>query len=197
MAVFRGLFHLIFYAQKAFRVLMTWLYKAEIRAKASVCGEGVNIYYPFRISGLNKIEFGNNIHINRNSYIRADGGLRIGSNVHVGPNLMLYTVNHNYEGDTLPYDSAEIKKRVVIEDNVWIGANVTVVPGATIGEGAIISAGSVVHGNIPSLAIVGSAPVRIIKFRDEEHYREKKNLKNFGGVNGKKFIESDRRNNRS
>ena len=90
------------------------------------------------------------------------------------------------------YDET-IKKPVVIERNVWIGINVTIVPGVTIGEGAIVGAGSVVAKDIPSLAIVGSAPLRIIRYRDNDHYTRLDRARRYGGVNGELYHHEDDR----
>ena len=56
-------------------------------------------------------------------------------------------------------------KKVVIKNDVWIGANVYVKNGITIGNGAIIAAGSVVITDVPDFAIYGGVPAKIIKFR--------------------------------
>jgi acetyltransferase-like isoleucine patch superfamily enzyme len=168
---------------------MDEIYKRTLPHTFGKCGRDVCIYYPFDMSGAQFAEIGNNVHISRGAFIRAEGGLCIGDNVHIGRNLVIYTVNHNYTGNALPYDHTVVKKTVVIERNVWIGINVTIVPGVTIGEGAIVGAGSVVAKDIPRLAIVGSAPLRIIKYRDNDHYTGLDEAHRYGGVNGELYID--------
>lgn len=148
-------------------------------------GKGVYLYHPCVVTGADNFVIGNNVHINRKSFIRAEGGLYIGNNVHISRNFTLYTINHNYCGSALPYDEEIICKPVVIKDNVWIGINVTVIPGVVIGEGAIVGAGTVVSRDIPPLAIVGSAPQRVIRYRSERHYYQLLKEKKIGGVNGR------------
>ena len=70
----------------------------------------------------------------------------------------------------LPYDDKYIVKDVVIKQNVWIGADVTVMPGVVIGEGAVVAACSCVTKDVPSMALVGGCPAKIIKYRDKNQY---------------------------
>lgn len=56
-------------------------------------------------------------------------------------------------------------KKVIIKNDVWIGANCTIMPGIKIGNGAIIGAGSVVTKDVPDYAIVAGVPAKIIKYR--------------------------------
>lgn len=137
------------------------------------------------ISGKEYCEIGNNVHINDNAYIRAEGGLVIGDNTHISRNLLIYTINHDYNGECLPYDNKMIKKPVVIGKNVWIGMNVCITPGTSIGEGCIVGMGSVVSGNIPPLSIISSPKAVEIKKRDAGHYTYLENEKRYGGINGK------------
>jgi acetyltransferase-like isoleucine patch superfamily enzyme len=103
----------------------------------------------------------------KNAYIESSGGVKIGNYVHFGPNVFIWSVNHNYcNPSSLPYDSEIISKPVIIKDYVWIGANVSIIPGLTIENGAIVAMGSVVTKNVPEGAIVGGNPARIIKYRD-------------------------------
>ena len=121
------------------------------------------------INSIEKIEFGKNVFIGENSYIRADGGLKIGNNVIISKNVVIYTKTHNYEGKTLPYDNTYIFKPVTIEDNCWIGINTTIAPGTYIEEGCIIGMGARIFGRIKALSIIGSDG-KLIKYRDKEHY---------------------------
>jgi maltose O-acetyltransferase len=54
-------------------------------------------------------------------------------------------------------------KRVVIGQQVWIGANVTILPGVEIGDRAVIGAGAVVTKDIPPRSVAVGVPARIIK----------------------------------
>jgi len=169
--------------------LMDRLYEMVLPHRFGKCGRSVHIHYPARITGWENIEIGNNVHINRNAFIRGEGGLKIEDNVHIASNVVIYTINHNYMGNALPYDHTFIRKPVVIGKNVWIGVNVVIVPGVTIGEGAIIGAGATVSRDVPPLAIVGAQPIRIIKYRDREHYTDLEKQRRYGGVSGYLYRE--------
>lgn len=106
--------------------------------------------------------------------ILGGGKVDIGNYFHSGVECMIITQNHNYEGESIPYDSTYIYKHITIGDCVWFGNRVTVVGNVKIGEGAIIAAGAVVTKDVPPLAIVGGNPARIIKYRDPEHYYQLK-----------------------
>lgn len=60
-------------------------------------------------------------------------------------------------------------KKIIIGNDVWIGANSSILPGVTIGSGAIIGAGSVVTKDVPPYAIVVGNPGKIIKYRFDEN----------------------------
>jgi acetyltransferase-like isoleucine patch superfamily enzyme len=137
-----------------------------------------------KITGSQNFDIGNNVHINDGAYIRAEGGVTIGDNTHISRNMVLYSVNHDYKGNLLPYDNNLIHKEVVIGKNVWIGMNVCIVPGTIIGDGCIIGMGTTVSGNIPPLSIVGSAKAVVIGQRDANHYNLLDFHKKYGGIDG-------------
>jgi len=172
------------------RVYDWWLTEWYRRRFAS-CGEGLHIHGPCEITSPETMHVGKNTHINRHAFIRAEGGLVIGDNVHIARHLIIYTINHNYKGEAIPYDHTMIKEPVKIDDNVWIGIRVTIVPGVHIGEGAIIGAGSVVAKDVPPLAIVGGAPAKILGYRDQAHYKKLVQLGRFGGPDGYLYPKSD------
>ena len=76
-------------------------------------------------------------------------------------------------------NSSLIIKDVKIGDNVWLGSRITILGGVEIGEGAIVQAGSTVVQNVPPLAIVGGAPAKQFKSRNEQRYNELKALGSF------------------
>jgi acetyltransferase-like isoleucine patch superfamily enzyme len=137
---------------------------------------------PFRAKGNTKLSrntwLGKNCSFN-GMYIEGRGKITIGDNFHSGKECMIITEFHNYKGDALPYDSANICKPVVIEDHVWLGNRITVLGGVTIGEGAIIQAGSVVVKDVSPLSIVGGAPAMVFRYRDKDHYNRLKNAGKF------------------
>ncbi|WP_319409920.1 acyltransferase [uncultured Desulfosarcina sp.] len=136
------------------------------------------------LSGMAKVNIGNNVHIGTGSFIRGEGGLTIGDNTIISRNLLLYTVNHDYEGTLLPFDRNNIFRPVAIEKNVWIGMNVTICPGTKIGEGAIIGMGTIVYGSVPKFAMIGSNHWEIIKYRNTQHYNQLNDNKMFARVGG-------------
>lgn len=139
------------------------------------------------ISGIENLSIGENVHIGNNAFIRAEGGLIIGDNTHISRNLVLYSINHDYTGNVLPYDEKMIHKKVSIGRNVWIGMNVCIAPGTVIGDGCIIGMGTTVSGNISPMSIVASPKCVIIKERDRNHYNYLDEIKRYGGPNGQLY----------
>ena len=103
----------------------------------------------------------------------------MGNNIKMGPQVFIWTWNHNYYApEALPYDRVCIEGPVTINDNVWVGAKATIIPGVTIGEGAVIAMGAVVTKDVPPCAVVGGNPAKILKYRDIEVYNKLKNQMN-------------------
>ena len=60
-------------------------------------------------------------------------------------------------------------KKIVIENDVWIGYGSIIVSGVHIGRGAIVAAGSVVLKDVEPYAIVAGNPAREISKRFTEN----------------------------
>lgn len=103
------------------------------------------------------VEIGDYCFLNFNVSITSVDYIKIGNHVQIANNVVIVDHNHNY------MQSGLVSKRVVIEDDVWIGANVVVLPGVTIGKGAVIAAGSVVNKDIGSRTVVAGVPAKEIK----------------------------------
>ena len=55
-------------------------------------------------------------------------------------------------------------RKVVIGNDVWIGARCIIFEGITIGDGAVIAAGSIIRKDVPPYAVVGGVD-KILKYR--------------------------------
>lgn len=158
-------------AEHHFRAEYYTLKARTVRASLGFCGSGVTINPECKWLGCENIYLAANVFINHGSIIQGEGGLHIGENTIIGPNVTIWTVNHDIRGEKLPFGKQRVFKPVKIGRDVWIGINVTIVPGVEIGDGAVIGAGAVIAGVVPPLAIVAPEKWRVVGSRDEEHYR--------------------------
>lgn len=140
----------------------------------SYSSQEVCIQRPCSIYAPEHLKLGQNIHIGSHTEIMAEGGITIGNNVVISYHCVLWSIDHRYEGDSLPYEKARVRRPITIHDNVWIGRNAIVRGGVTIGEGAVVAMGSVVTRDVPPLAVVGGNPARVLKFRDARRYARNK-----------------------
>ncbi len=98
----------------------------------------------------------------------------IGDNVRIASNVTFIThdVSHNMLNNLLEnirggYRFAEKRGKIIIGDNVFIGANAMLLYDVTIGNNVIIGAGSIVTKNIPDGSVAAGVPCRVIgKFED-------------------------------
>lgn len=121
------------------------------------------------------------------------GGITIKSGTILAHEVQIFARNHHYDSadlQSVPYDKRQDEKHVQIGKCCWIGARSMIMAGVTIGDGAVIGAGSIVTKNVPSCAVVGGNPARIIKYRnkevfeklllDDKIYIKNKNIKGIG-----------------
>lgn len=138
------------------------------------CGTNINIESGvFFGSGIN-IEIGSHSGIGRSCYIAGIGGggkLIIGDYVMIAPEVVILTLAHKFE-DLKSVRGAYNSTTVKIGDYAWIGLRSIILPGVSIGEYAIVGAGSVVTKDVPSYAVVGGVPARVLKDRRFEKQME-------------------------
>jgi acetyltransferase-like isoleucine patch superfamily enzyme len=94
-----------------------------------------------------------------------EGGIKIGNNVLIGPYSQLYSVDHGHKGKKPNHRQRSIYSKIIIEDEVWIGANSIILKGVKIGKGAVIGAGSIVTKNVSPYTIYAGNPAKFIKKR--------------------------------
>ncbi|MBS1505293.1 MAG: acyltransferase [Bacteroidetes bacterium] len=112
------------------------------------------------------ISIGNNSAVGAQSFLGGQGGINIGNDVIMGPQVKIFSENHNYaQLDVIIRKQGESRKGVTIGDNCWIGAGVTILDGVVIEAGCVIAAGAVVTKSVPANSIVAGVPAKIIQTR--------------------------------
>ncbi|HQG57323.1 MAG TPA: acyltransferase [Bacteroidales bacterium] len=115
---------------------------------------------------------GENTYLNQNvtvtdNYMNGETLLEIGANCSIAPGVVFapYSAHNNSKimRESGLLSDYEKKEKIVIGDDVWIGANCTILPGVRIGKCCIIGANSLVNKNIPDYSLAFGNPVRIIK----------------------------------
>jgi acetyltransferase-like isoleucine patch superfamily enzyme len=92
------------------------------------------------------------------------GPVTIGNDVMLAQNIVLSGLNHGYQDITIiPHKQPVTKNKIIIEDEVWIGAISVIVAGVTLGKHAVVAAGSVVTKNVPAYSVVGGNPAKVIR----------------------------------
>lgn len=89
-------------------------------------------------------------------------GISIGKNVNFSSEVMVWTLQHDYNSPNFGEDGGPVK----IEDYAWISARVIILPNVTIGEGAVVAAGAVVTKDVEPYSVVGGIPAKKISNRN-------------------------------
>lgn len=104
-----------------------------------------------------------NILIGRNTSLNNDckilGDVEIGDNCLLAFNVFASSSKHNFRKiPSLPINDQDIlqklQKKIIIEDDCWIGINVAIMQGITIGKGSIVGSNSVITKDIQPYSIV-------------------------------------------
>jgi len=132
------------------------------------CGDNVWIEPPLTLAMGKTVSIGNGTYINSNLTLVDDYEIIIGEKVLIAPNVTMSTTNHPMH--YMARSRGEMYcKRVVIEDNVWIGSNVVICAG---GKGSVIGAGSVVTRDIPPMCFAAGSPCKVIREITDDDLKE-------------------------
>ena len=136
---------------------------------------------PWRNNGQIKIGIGTSIQ-DRNILL---GDIEIGRYCLTAPNVYISSGRHYFDQfpnvyikdqDQMilqdPEGLASHSKKVVVEDDVWIGINAVIMSGVKIGKGSVIAANSVVTKDVAPYSVVGGAPARLIKKRIDLKFKK-------------------------
>ena len=139
---------------------------ALLKSLAIKCGDNVSIHPDCYLFFPERMEIGDNVSIHPMCYIDAVAGLSIGNDVSIAHATTMMTSSHRYDRHDIPIKDQEFDlEKIIIEDNVWIGAKVTILCGHRIGEGSVIGAGSVVTHDVEKNTVSAGVPARVIKER--------------------------------
>jgi acetyltransferase-like isoleucine patch superfamily enzyme len=98
--------------------------------------------------------------------------IEIGNRVAIAPNVTLIAVsapNNSILTENIYVKENLIREdKIVIEDDVWIGANAVILPGVHVGMCSVIGAGAVVTKDVPPHAIVAGVPARVLRILSSE-----------------------------
>lgn len=172
--IIRNILHILEFIKRIIHRVMKFVYTSIVKIQCNSYSGALHVNYRSNVSRTTIL--GKNINFN-GMEIGGSGKVVIGDNFHSGRYCLMITDNHNYGGNSIPYDNSYISKDIIIKENVWLGDRVIILGGITIEEGAIIQAGSVVVKSIPKCAIAGGHPAKVFKYRNVEHYE---NLKRMG-----------------
>lgn len=127
----------------------------------------LNIFPDVFIEGLEGLQLGDNVSINRSCNISAAGGIVIGNDVSIAHSSTILTAEHGFSRHDVPIKLQPVSfAPVAIGNNVWIGARVCILAGASLADGTIVGAGSVVKHSVPEPnCTVAGVPARVIKRR--------------------------------
>lgn len=153
--------------------------------KASIMGvklgRGAKVHPKAKLKGVKFIgdaQIARSVSMGEGSYINSGivTNAEVGKYVSIAYNVIIGPTEHNTHLPSMsPYspklDALSISsdlpiRKVIIEDEVWIGANAVVLQGVVIGYGSIIAAGAVVTKSIPPMEIWGGVPAKKIKDRE-------------------------------
>lgn len=113
-----------------------------------------------------RIIVGNNFGLNSGSYINGVGEIEIGNFVLIGSNVTISSGIHPIEGVEPPiFSRVCLPRKIIIEDDVWIGAGAVIMPGVKLGKGSVIGANAVVTKDTEMYSVYVGAPAKKIRNR--------------------------------
>jgi carbonic anhydrase/acetyltransferase-like protein (isoleucine patch superfamily) len=141
-----------------------------VRVLGAAIADGVGIhlgcyvwFYGPRQVRRDGFQVGARTRIGRGSCLDLRGGVTIGADVSISPEVAILTAAHEIADPGFRVEN----RRVVIDDNVYIGMRAVVLPGVHIGRGAVVAAGAVVARDVAPLTVVAGVPAKPIASRPE------------------------------
>jgi acetyltransferase-like isoleucine patch superfamily enzyme len=114
------------------------------------------------------VEIGAKTVMGQECTISAFQSVRIGRECIVADRVMLIDFDHGVVEVERPIRLQGIYKRdVEVGNNCWIGYGACILRGATVGDNCVVGTSTVVTKDVPSNAVVGGVPARLLRMREE------------------------------
>ena len=154
------------------------IYSRKILYKFLIKNIGKDFYTENGVvfSGYKNIIIGNNVRLMRYSSINADdGNVKLGNNISInynvninssgkgsiifGDNVLVVKTLYSdqliiYLKDQITYNNSHASGKIIIGNNVWIGANCVILKNVIIGDNCVIGANSTITKNIEKNKVV-------------------------------------------
>lgn len=102
--------------------------------------------------------------VNNALFNTSSGRISVREHAFFGHNVSLLTGTHDVAtlGTERQCSIPTEGRDIVIETGAWVASNVTILGPCVVGEHSVVAAGAVVTADVPSFAIVGGVPARVI-----------------------------------
>jgi len=131
--------------------------------KKSAIHMGARFYNPA------KIKIGEGTIVGDHAFFDGRSPITIGKHTDIASQVMIYNSEHDLSDPTFK----ATEEPVSIGDYCFIGPRVIIMPGVSIGNGAVVAGGAVVTKDVPTLAIVGGVPAKVIGERQLKDFKYK------------------------
>jgi acetyltransferase-like isoleucine patch superfamily enzyme len=114
------------------------------------------------------VEIGAKTVLGQECTISSFQSVRIGRECILADRVMLIDFDHGVVEVERPIRMQGIYKRDVrVGHNCWIGYGACILRGATVGDNCVVGTSTVVTKDVPSNAVVGGVPARLLRMREE------------------------------
>ncbi|MBC2581998.1 acyltransferase [Clostridium sp. DJ247] len=125
------------------------------------CGENFIAEENVRFNIPDNIEIGDNVFLNRGTFIDSKGGVLLGNSVVITEGVTIFTHSHTEHDHSL-----RTYAPVIVKDYVKIYSNSTILPGVTIGEQSIVGACSLINKSVEPNVLVAGVPAKQVRNRE-------------------------------
>ncbi|WP_270566626.1 acyltransferase [Clostridium beijerinckii] len=124
------------------------------------CGKNFIAEENVRFNVPDNIEIGDNVFLNRGTFLDSKGGVVLGNSVTLTEGVTIFTHSHEEHDHEL-----RTYAKVTIKDYAKIYSNSTILPGITVEKQSIVAACSLVSENVKENTMVAGIPAKPIRER--------------------------------